>query len=410
MTLKQHRKSNRYIFSLAFVIALLILVNGGFAYWQMQQVKAEFYEVANRDLPLAAQLLPLIDRQFEQTLLIEKLHNIKDAHKLSVITILEESFIRTGEKFNEASEGLNLLLTPLLTSQREITHQKMSRVKHLLEQVITEHSHYQTQVIQLIETIKSNQITVSSDFIALLSKEESDLTKELITLRDELQRFTQDSAHAVERHEAWVIKGVVLFTLFVFSLGTIMLLLIRQVMSSRDDAIEEINYFASYDPLTDLLNRRQFFSSLDLAIADARSHENHISLCVCDLDHFKGINDSLGHQAGDKVLATFAQLLREKTRDTDFAGRFGGDEFVICFPNTTQLEASKIIERIRKSFAEKQFNNGNCTFKVTATFGVAQWQPIHTSSDGLMESADQALYKAKELGRNRVITSQLIHE
>lgn len=94
----------------------------------MNQVKAEFYEVANRDLPLAQELLPLIDRQFEQTLLIEKLHQLKPEHRVKVVPILEESFIRTGNKFAETSTKLETMLKPMLDSPREMTRTKMQSV------------------------------------------------------------------------------------------------------------------------------------------------------------------------------------------------------------------------------------------------------------------------------------------
>lgn len=101
------KKNNNAIFGLAFTIAALILVNGAFAFWQMQQVKQEFEDVANRDLPLVSQLLPLIDRQFEQTLLIEKLDKLGPDHRAQVISILQDSFLRTGEKFKTSLNKLN---------------------------------------------------------------------------------------------------------------------------------------------------------------------------------------------------------------------------------------------------------------------------------------------------------------
>lgn len=175
MSVKQHRKTNRLIFGLASTIALLILVNGGFAYWQMQQVKAEFYEVAHRDLPLASQLLPLIDRQFEQTLLIEKLHQIEDQHRRQMIHILEESFIRTGDKFDQASAELNTMLSAMLDSPREATRQKITRIRQLLSQIITEHRQYQDQVLSMVNLMKTDNKQYQPAFINVLSAEEKTL-------------------------------------------------------------------------------------------------------------------------------------------------------------------------------------------------------------------------------------------
>lgn len=149
-----------------------------------------------------------------------------------------------------------------------------------------------------------------------------------------------------------MIKGVVIFTLFVFSLGAIMLLMMRQVMRGREQAIEKITYYASYDPLTDLYNRRHFFEQLQLQIEQSIKQQRPLSLCVCDLDHFKQVNDSRGHQMGDQVLSRFADVLKQQVRSSDFIGRFGGDEFVICFPDTEAAEAAAVAERVRKCFAE----------------------------------------------------------
>ena len=392
------KHKNKLVFFLASIIAMLILVNGSFAYWQMNQVKAEFYEVANKDLPLVAELFPLIDRQFEQTLLIEKLHQLEPIHRNKVVPVLQDSFIRTGDRFSTTSEKLLAMLKPMLNSPREITRLKMAKIHQLLLQIITEHEQYQNQVLEMISHNEESQAPYPSALITLLTEEEKDLTEELISLRDELQRFTQNSAHAVERHEAQIIKGVVIFTLFVFSLGTIMLMLISQIMKSREKAIEKISYFANYDPLTDLYNRRHFFEELNQALSQAEEQEAPLSLCVCDLDHFKQVNDTLGHLAGDNILTSFAEILRNNIRKGDFVGRFGGDEFVICFPDTTSEEAAEITERIRQCFQDANTLKSS----VTSTFGIAELNDLTRTDDMLLEKADQALYKAKENGRNCV--------
>ena len=402
MSTAQHKSTNRTIFGLAFFIALLILVNGAFAYWQMQQVKDEFYEVANRDLPLAAELLPLIDRQFEQTLLIEKLHKVADEHKRQVIHILEESFIRTGDKFNATSESLTQMLEAMLYSPREATRQKMVTVEKLLDQIISEHNQYQEQVLVMIKHMKTSESAYSDQIMEILAEEEKDLTKELISLRDQLQAFTQSSAHAVEQHEALVIKAVVVFTLFIFSLGAMMLLMMRQVMNSREKAVEQISFYASYDPLTEVYNRRHFFEELSKSIDKSIKHQRPLSLCVCDIDHFKGVNDQQGHQFGDAVLEAFADIVKTNIRTDDFVGRFGGDEFVICFPDTSSEEAAAVVERVRERFASKVFKTGSDELRVSSTFGVAELDQDNPIHDYLMECADQALYQAKDMGRNRV--------
>lgn len=399
--MSEQRKTNQRIFILAFLIAGLILLNGGFAYWQMHQVKQEFYDVANRDLPLVTRLSPLIDRQFEQTLLLEKLQQVKDPHKLIIVDTLEHSFRSTGDKFDTTLTTLTQFITPMLSSSRPQTREEMEKVKQLLLQIQREHSQYQSQVLRLIKAMKAADTGFDASIFDLLAQEEKDLRSELMSLRNEVQRFTQDSANAVERHEAWVIQGVVLFTLFTYTLGTLMLFMMRQVMQAREKAVDDLTFYATHDPLTGLANRRHFFERLDQAMHAARRHQTPLSLCVCDLDHFKQLNDQFGHQFGDQVLSYFAQLLGQSSRAEDITGRFGGDEFVICFPSTKASDAAVLIERVRQALESKDFNlKQNPELRVTATFGIAEVRHSDLDENSLFEAADKALYQAKEAGRN----------
>ncbi len=408
------RKINRYIFLLAFSIAALILVNGGFAFWQMQQVKKEFYDVANWDLPLVARLSPLVDRQIEQTLLLEKLQQQGGPQNIMVLNTLKENFIRAGEKFEAALTELDAFIVPMLSSSRKETRIKLNSIKQLSGRIAAEHRKYQSQLPSMIESMKATGTSYDPDKFALLFKlkksflaeREKNLRSMLLSLRNETQSFTQESAAAVERHGSWVIQGVVLFTLFAYFLGTLMLFMIYKVMQSRDKAVAEITYYATHDPLTKLINRRYFFVRMDEAVKAAERHKNHLSLCVCDLDHFKAINDLMGHQAGDKVLTCFGEILSSEKRAGDIAGRFGGDEFVICFPNTLAKDTVNLLERVRQSIESRSFkNNAGKTFSVTATFGVADIDPENPCPEALLEAADKALYEAKEKGRNQVVCS-----
>jgi diguanylate cyclase (GGDEF)-like protein len=124
---------------------------------------------------------------------------------------------------------------------------------------------------------------------------------------------------------------------------------------------------------------------------------------LCDLDHFKKINDTQGHQAGDIALVGFADMLTTHLRADDVAGRFGGDEFVLFFPNTKAGDAVKLLERIRRKLANKVFHTGqDDDFSITATFGVTELSLESKTVPALLSIADKALYKAKENGRDRV--------
>ena len=155
---------------------------------------------------------------------------------------------------------------------------------------------------------------------------------------------------------------------------------------------------ATHDTLTGLPNRRALEARLPLALASAARHGTPLSLCLCDLDHFKQVNDQLGHAAGDKALRQFAQTLQACLRQEDLPIRLGGDEFCVLFEGTSALDAQASLDRIRSVFA---FSPGAGLSPVTASFGVTDWRP-GMNLECLLASADEALYEAKTAGRNRV--------
>jgi diguanylate cyclase (GGDEF)-like protein/PAS domain S-box-containing protein len=163
-------------------------------------------------------------------------------------------------------------------------------------------------------------------------------------------------------------------------------------------AEEELRYDAGHDSLTGLLNRRRFVAELSARIAAGVSP---IALCLCDIDHFKSVNDSYGHAAGDEALSAFAQVMRTNVRREDIVARLGGDEFCVLVPGLSASDAKTMIERIRHEFSRKEFAIENEHFSVTASFGIADIVPGMTVAQ-FLQSADDALYHAKACGRNEV--------
>jgi diguanylate cyclase (GGDEF)-like protein len=155
------------------------------------------------------------------------------------------------------------------------------------------------------------------------------------------------------------------------------------------------------DSLTRLANRRFFIDFLEKAMAFAKRHAQPLSVIMADLDKFKAINDTYGHQAGDQVLAAFAQVMQANIRQEDLAARFGGEEFILMLPGTPLEDATILAERLRESLENLTFPP--VTTRVTASFGIAQYRPDDTF-ETLVKRADEALYVAKAAGRNRVMT------
>jgi diguanylate cyclase (GGDEF)-like protein len=167
-----------------------------------------------------------------------------------------------------------------------------------------------------------------------------------------------------------------------------------------EEATATITQLARTDELTGLHNRRSFQQLFTLARNAALRHNHPLSLISIDLDHFKVVNDTLGHSVGDLVLKEFAKLLQEKVRSEDVVVRQGGEEFIILLPHADSIAATALAERIRTAFEQ---NPGSAApLAVTASFGVAQLQGGE-EEDALIQRADTALYRAKHEGRNRVV-------
>lgn len=160
---------------------------------------------------------------------------------------------------------------------------------------------------------------------------------------------------------------------------------------------------AMTDILTRLPNRRHGLDFLAAEWALALGNNLPIACLMIDIDHFKRINDKLGHEAGDAVLAVLANRLKTSARSEDMVFRYGGEEFCVVCPGTNLLKALDIAERIRENVAAMQINNGNLVISVTVSIGVAGVAPPYDKKEEtLIRDADAALYRAKQLGRNRV--------
>ena len=183
---------------------------------------------------------------------------------------------------------------------------------------------------------------------------------------------------------------------------------LKHEITERKQAEERLRQQAIRDELTGLFNRRYLMEQGSLFIHSAKRYKHSLSLCLCDLDKFKSINDTYGHGVGDEVLATFSNFVQSEVRDADVAGRLGGDEFCLLFSWTAAGHAAISIERIRYRLENHVFQTKNGKrFSVTATFGIADLSPEDADMQDLMNAADQALYRAKELGRNQIVVNRL---
>ncbi|MER9599405.1 GGDEF domain-containing protein [Mesorhizobium sp. M0244] len=169
-------------------------------------------------------------------------------------------------------------------------------------------------------------------------------------------------------------------------------------LSARSETLE---HAALTDSLTGMQNRRYFDDALKEYLEEFRRIEKPVGLMILDLDHFKQVNDSHGHDVGDEVLRAVANCLKDMTRYHDVVARLGGEEFAVVTPNMDAELLSKFAERIRKAIANMSVLTGNVRLKITTSVGLAVWDRKEAAEE-FYRRADRQLYEAKRQGRNRV--------
>jgi diguanylate cyclase (GGDEF)-like protein len=165
-------------------------------------------------------------------------------------------------------------------------------------------------------------------------------------------------------------------------------------------------FLSTTDDLTQLPNRRKFDSQFTVESARAQRNDQELVIVIFDIDHFKRVNDTYGHPAGDAVLQSVAKVVQTELRPGDLLARVGGEEFALLLPQTALAQGALIAERIRKALAGASISRDGRTIHVTASFGVAQVTASNAPFADTLERADAALYRAKHSGRNQVCCEQ----
>ncbi|QXP83450.1 EAL domain-containing protein [Methylococcus sp. Mc7] len=171
-------------------------------------------------------------------------------------------------------------------------------------------------------------------------------------------------------------------------------------ISSLKEAEEHIHHLAYYDPLSALPNRRYLMERAEYALAWAERRKEELAVVFLDVDHFKDVNDSLGHQVGDELLVRVAAQIKEFTRDTDTIARLGGDEFALLLPDLGRDGVSQVADKILVAL-RKPFEHSGQAFAVTGSIGISLYPHDGTDFETLLRNADTAMYHAKQQGRNQ---------
>lgn len=180
------------------------------------------------------------------------------------------------------------------------------------------------------------------------------------------------------------------------------------VALSKQINIEQLTNAATIDPLTGCYNRREFEKQMIKNIAIAKRHKTSMSVFMFDIDHFKRVNDTYGHQAGDVVLQSISSMVKSNMRNGDILARYGGEEFIAILPSTGKREAMELADRLRQKIENHSIITEAGSLRVTASFGIASLEISYKQPDSadmlkLIEDADSMMYKAKLNGRNTIM-------
>lgn len=255
-----------------------------------------------------------------------------------------------------------------------------------------------SEVIELTEQLYEKEDNQSIAKVRLkLEGEQADLQNEILQ--------NQQALHESSLAEAKFSKDEQRFYLLISALVTLAFawLLVKLIQSQQ-----KLKIATSIDSLTQIANRRRLMKSAEFVFNHAKIKKKHLSILMIDVDHFKYINDNLGHHRGDEVLKNIAQLSASMLRKSDMLGRYGGEEFMVCLPNTNQSSAVDIAQRIRFCIEQHHWQFALDKSSITVSIGVATLKGEQSNKkqvndlSALIKLADDKLYQAKASGRNKV--------
>lgn len=199
-----------------------------------------------------------------------------------------------------------------------------------------------------------------------------------------------------------VINGLMMYG-FALGLACIVMLVIRSFRQKAYLFEKELLHLSRHDSLTGVYNRRFLTELAEREVALAQRHGRALVVATLDIDHFKRINDTYGHNTGDQVIRALANTCQATLRNIDHFGRIGGEEFACILPETAEADALLCMERLRQSIAALPIETAQGTVKFTVSIGVAMLDSHHSDWPALLKDADAAMYCAKNAGRNRVV-------
>ncbi|MFH1459001.1 MAG: GGDEF domain-containing protein [Candidatus Omnitrophota bacterium] len=207
---------------------------------------------------------------------------------------------------------------------------------------------------------------------------------------------------------AWFSRDIVLKSMFLrFMIYFLSGITIGYQSQSEKKLRNKLEFLAVHDELTGFLNFRFSLELLKKEFQRSKRHSTNLTIAIIDIDYFKNINDSYGHLVGNDSIKTFSLIIKNNLRETDIAGRYGGDEFILIFPESNAEQGMKILTRIKKSLSTMEITSdfliNNKSITLTFSAGLASFSSHNKTMNDLIDSADKALYQAKKEGRNKIL-------
>lgn len=342
--------------------------------------------------------------------------------------LAQGAYMEARQRLAHRASGLNDEITILSATAVTLSHQleeQAQAITHKTTELAAERDFVQglldtAQVIILTQTREGRILTANDFVIHITGYSQSDLGgKEFLSLileskiGDDLEQALLGlwSGHRKRlQHEAELLckDGSRRFVVWVHTrlhennAEGIAILSVGLDVTDRVEAENRMIWLANHDPLTGLYNRHRFQQELERQFAEVERNHTQAAILLFDLDHFKDINDTSGHLAGDALLRKIAQELKNRVRKTDIAARLGGDEFAILMPNQTAEGALAFANLLNHRLTEQPLRIQQKIFRISASIGIAMIPEHGTVMDEIMANADLAMYQAKDRGRGRV--------
>lgn len=221
----------------------------------------------------------------------------------------------------------------------------------------------------------------------------------LASLNTVLKQYESESLSKVNelRGAQQFVFSIIIFTILVEAL-----FIFRPMVSKVKRLAERLQQEASFDQLSGLFNRRAFAILAKKAVAHSIRYKDPLSLLTFDIDHFKSVKDSYGHDVGDTVIQHIGDIIKNSVRESDTVARFGGEEFVVLLPQTDEADAMLLAEKVRQKIENTPLELPKLIIEMTASCGISQFAASELAMDAMLKRSDKALYQAKKQGRNRV--------